>query len=167
MLTTTVPKGIKLEVFVHVDNVVVIKLQDNCKFWNYKISCSFAVTPRWVHYDVCGQACSDLNHDGRSFIWPLIQTTSCVLRVHWNARCMCVDWIVRTQLLSCAHPKRRSLMPRYTMHTSSFTVQSSLICSWPDLGPGARRSPRLYPFDALWIFPRSIARARLWPAGNW
>ena len=29
MLTTTVPKGIKLEVFVRVDNVVVIKLQDN------------------------------------------------------------------------------------------------------------------------------------------
>ena len=37
MLATTVPKGIKLEVFVRVDNVVVIKLQDNCKFWNYKI----------------------------------------------------------------------------------------------------------------------------------
>ena len=32
MLTTTVPKGIKLEVFVCVDNVVVMKLQEFCKF---------------------------------------------------------------------------------------------------------------------------------------
>ena len=32
MLATTVPKGIKLEDFVRVDNVVIIKLQDNCKF---------------------------------------------------------------------------------------------------------------------------------------
>ena len=32
MLATIVPKGIKLEVFVRVDNVVVINLQDNCKF---------------------------------------------------------------------------------------------------------------------------------------
>ena len=31
MLATTVPKGIKLEVVVRVDYVVVIKLQDNCK----------------------------------------------------------------------------------------------------------------------------------------
>ena len=31
MLATTVPKGIKMAIFVRVDNVV-IKLQDNCKF---------------------------------------------------------------------------------------------------------------------------------------
>ena len=28
------------------------------------------------NYDVCGQACSYLNNDDRSFIWPLTQTTS-------------------------------------------------------------------------------------------
>ena len=32
ILTTTVPKGIKPGVFVRVDNVAVIKLEDNCKF---------------------------------------------------------------------------------------------------------------------------------------
>ena len=32
ILTTTVPKGIKPGVFVRVDNVAVIKLEDNSKF---------------------------------------------------------------------------------------------------------------------------------------
>ena len=43
ILTTTVPKGIKPGVFVRVDNVAVIKLEDNCKFWNYKITTRFLV----------------------------------------------------------------------------------------------------------------------------
>ena len=43
MLTTSVPKGIKLEAFARVDNVVVIKLQDNCKFRNHKITTRFIV----------------------------------------------------------------------------------------------------------------------------
>ena len=43
MLTTTVPKGIQLEAFARVDTVVVIKLQDNCKFRNHKITTRFLV----------------------------------------------------------------------------------------------------------------------------
>ena len=49
MLATTVTKGIKLDVFVRVDNVQVIKLQDNCKFWklqdNHNIYYGFVVVP--------------------------------------------------------------------------------------------------------------------------
>ena len=41
MLATTVPKGIKLEFFVRVNNVVVIQLQDDCMFLNYKITTTF------------------------------------------------------------------------------------------------------------------------------
>ena len=75
----------KLGVFVRVDNVAVIKLEDNCKFWNYKdnhkISCGYLVVlplppAERPNYDACGQACSYLNHD--SLIW---------LRLTKNFRC--------------------------------------------------------------------------------
>ena len=137
------PQGFKLEVFVRVDNVVV----SNCKITvsfettRYKITTRFLVVILWFwRYPPpplpplggLTTTCVDklvviLTTTVVVSLAPHTDNFQCFARAHWIARRTC--WLNRTYAIIIVCPptaKRRSIMPRYTMHTIAHS-QYSLV----------------------------------------